>query len=191
MVPPGETLHDLITGRNWLFEEGNYHIDVSHLSSVVGFARFLDTSYPQLRKAIELAQYGSCLAVQFQYPGDPPFDDFYPAHQHYLKVLANDEGDQGIAYFREKLDSESDEESKPFIAYVVVDLLVRCERLDEALSVAEEHLKNVDESSGFSFAQLCQQADRMDTLRQVTREKGDLVGYTAALLQKGIEAVSA
>ena len=182
LAPAGKSLRELITGRDWLFEEGNYHIDVSHLNSVVRFARFLNFSDSALQKAIELAEYGSKLSDQFQYPGDPPFDDFYPAHLQYFNALADNNRDEALAYFRERLDTLPEEEDKRLIAYVLVDLLVRVDRLDEAIEVAQEHLKDIDESIGFSFAELCQQAGRMDTLREVAREKGDLIRYTAALL---------
>lgn len=189
-IPPGETLRELIAGRDWLFEGDNYHIDVSHLHSVVRFARFLDRSSPQLQKAIHLAEYGCRLSPQFQYPGDSPFDEFYPAHLQYFKVLADEDREEGLDYFRHKLESEPDADDKPILAFALVDLLVRIDRLDEAVQVAQTYLKDLDESSGFSFAELCQQAGRMDTLRQAAREKGDLVSYTAALIQDGTDAAS-
>lgn len=182
-TPPADSVRELIADRDFLFAEGNYHIDVSHLNSVVRFARFLDGDSPELRKAIELAEYGSRLSPQLQYPGDAPFDDFYPAHVHYFKALAGEDVDEALGYFRHKLKTEPDEQDRPMIAYVIVDLLVRLNRLDDAVAIAEEHLKQVDESSGFSLAQLCQEAGRMDVLRRVSREKGDLVRYTAALVQ--------
>ncbi|MCH7988641.1 MAG: hypothetical protein IID46_05740 [Planctomycetes bacterium] len=188
---PAETIRELMTGRDWLFEEGNYHIDVSHLSAVVRFSRFLNPGNSMLQKAMELAEYGSHLADQFQYPADPPFDDFYPAHVQFFKVLADQDRDEGLAYFQNKLDSVPDEDDKPMIAYVLVDLLTRIGRLDEAVEPAERYLKNVDESSGFSFTQLCQEAGRMDVLLNAAREKGDLVAFTAALLQTGSESVPA
>ena len=77
------------------------------------------------------------------------------------------------------------------IAYVLVDLLTRIGRLDEAVEPAERYLKNVDESSGFSFTQLCQEAGRIDVLLNTAREKGDLVAFTAALLQTGNESIPA
>lgn len=182
---PAETIRELIAGREWLFEEGNYHIDVSHLNAVVRFARFLNPGNSILQKAIELSEYGSYLAAQFQYPGDPPFDDFYPAHVQFFKVLADQNREEGIAYFSQKLEQESDEENKPMLAYVLVDLLTRIDRLDDAIEPAGRYLKNVDDASGFSFTQLCQQAGRMDLLRDAARERGDLVAYAAALLQSG------
>jgi tetratricopeptide (TPR) repeat protein len=183
LVPPGETLRELTAGREWLFAEGNYHIDVSHLNAVVRFARFLDKTNPELRLAIELADYGSRLAPQLQYSGDAPFEELYPAHVQYFKALAGETQDEAIGYFRRKLDAEPDEQDKPLLAFVLVDLLSRVGRQNEAIEIAERHLTNVDPSSGFSFADLCRDAGRMDVLERVAREKDDLVTYAAALLE--------
>ncbi len=183
MSPPSTSLRELMAGRDWLFEEGNYHIDVSHLNSVVRFARSLDGSNPEIEQAIELAEYGSKLDQQFQYGGDPPFDDFYPAHIHFLKALAGTDQEESVAYFQAKLDQQPEEADKQMVAYVMVDLLNRIDKMDQALDLAQQHLKDVDESTGFSFAELCLEAGRLDTLQQVAKEKGDLVSYTAALIQ--------
>ncbi len=190
LAPPVDSIRELIAGREWLFEEGNYHIDVSHLNSVVRFARSLDSASPEIKQAIELCEYGTRLESQFQYPGDPPFEDFYPAHRHFFRALAGDGADDALAYFREKLDQAPDEPDKQLIAYVLVDLLVRSERMDDAIDLAEQHLTEVEEASGFSFANLCQQAGRLDTLQKVAKKKGDLVGYAAAILQDATQAVS-
>jgi len=181
----GETLRELLAGRDWLFEDGNYHIDVSHLSSVVRFARFLDSSSPELALAVQLAEYGTHLATQFQYAGDPPFEEFYPAHIHYLNVLAGDDRDRALAYFRDQIDAQTDEQDRAIAAYVLVDLLGRIGETDEALNVAEKHLKHLDEGSGFSFSDLCRRAERWDTLQSIARERGDLVSFAAALIQQG------
>ena len=39
LAAPGQTLRELIAGRDWLFADNNYHIDVSHLHSVIRFSR--------------------------------------------------------------------------------------------------------------------------------------------------------
>lgn len=191
VAPDGVSLRELIGGCDWLFEDANYHIDVSHLNSIVRFARFLEPGSAELAMAIELAEYGSRLEPQLQYPGDPPFDDFYRAHLHFFRALAGEDRERNLAYFREKLHSETNDEEKPLLAYVLVDLLTRCDRLDDALAVARQHLADLAPTSGFSFAQLCQRAGRMTVLREIAQKKGDLVGYTAALVQEGSEAVSA
>lgn len=182
-IPSGQSLRQLIAGRGWLFENDNYHIDVSHLNAVVRFARFLQPDDPELDEAIQLAEYGTRLAAQFQYPADPPFDDFYPAHLHYFRVLCDQNRDEGLQYFREKIDEEPDEDDRPMIAYVLVDLLIRIGRLQQAVEVARGYLSDIEDPNGFSFSRLCAQAGRLDLLRDCAREKEDLVNYTAALLQ--------
>jgi hypothetical protein len=183
MVPPEASLRELIAGRDWIFEGGNYHIDVSHLSSVVRFARTIEPPAEELDLALQLADYGSRLTPQLQYAGEPPFEDFYPAHLQFLKVLVNKDRDAALQYFRDKLAAEPDEQDRPLLAYVLVDLLIRAERLDEAVDVASKYLTNLGDDVSFSFAELCAEAGRLDVLRKVSEDKGDLVGYTAALVQ--------
>ena len=125
--PPftGKALRDAIAGRDWLFDEGNYHIDVSHLGSVVRFARFLSPESSELDTVLQLTEYGGRLSPQFQFPGDPPFDAYYTAHLHFFRILANDHRDEAIAYFQDRIRSAEEFEDRRLIAYVLVDLLVR------------------------------------------------------------------
>jgi hypothetical protein len=181
-TPKPATLPEAINGRNWLFDDGNYHVDVSHLGSVVRFARFLTAQSPQLGKAVELCEYGRRLSPQFQYPADPPFDEYYEAHLHFFRVLQGSDSQKSLEYFRDRLRTASETDDRRLIAYVLVDLLVRTGALEEAALAAAEHLRDLDESSGFSFAQLCEEAGRLDLLRDAAREKGDLVGFTSALV---------
>ena len=189
MAPVSDNLRELITGeRDWLFSEGNYHIDVSHLNAVVRFARSLTSDDPELPLAIELAEYGSRLDAQFQYAGEAPFDEFYPAHKQFLSALLDVDREEALTYFQNKLDSEPDVEDKQMIAYVMVDLLQRVGRTDDAIGLAHEFLADVDESSGFSFAGLCLDAGRLDVLRDAARSRGDLVAWTAAMLGEAAAA---
>jgi hypothetical protein len=68
------------------------------------------------------------------------------------------------------------------IAYVMVDLLVRCERIDQAMEVAEKHLRFLDQPT-FSFAELCTKAGKLDVWAEASKAKGDLVAFTAAIVQ--------
>ncbi len=183
MIEPSDNLRELIAGdRDWLFDDNNYHIDVSHLSSVVRFARFLDNDSPELQKALELAEYGQRLDQQFHYPGEVPFGDFYTAHGHFLRALLDDGRDEAVDYFAGQLEAEPDEEDKQLIAYVVVDLLRRIGRVDDAVELAVTHLAHLDDSTGFSFSELCQSAGRLDLLRDTARSRGDLVTWAGALI---------
>lgn len=179
----GKTLREAITGRDWLFDDGNYHVDVSHLGAVVRFARFLTPESPELQTVLQLTEYGMRLSPQFQFPADPPFDAYYTAHLHFFRILANDHRDEAVAYFHERLQAAAEIEDRRLIAYVLVDLLVRIGATNDAVAIAKEFLADLDESSGFSFAQLCEEAERMDVYRETAQGKGDLVGFTAALLR--------
>lgn len=180
-APPANSLRELILGRDWLFQEGNYHIDVSHLNSVVRFSRFLDPAAPELKLSLQLAEYGARLDQQLQYAGEAPFDEFYPAHQHFFQILLGEKVDESVAYFQHKLDADPDEQDQQMVAYVLVDVLVRSGRSEQALAIAEKHLRFLDEQS-FSFAELCLKVGRADAWAAAAKEKGDLVGFTAALL---------
>ena len=183
LAAPGQTLRELIAGRDWLFADNNYHIDVSHLHSVVRFSRSLTAQSPELSLAIQLAEYGSRLAQQYQYAGDPPFEDFYPAHVQFLKAIACINQDAALEYFREKLRPDANDPDNQLVAFGFVDLLTRLGRMDEALNVAAKYLSQASEQTGFSFADLCAEAGRYDLLAQVSRDKGDLLTFAAALLQ--------
>jgi hypothetical protein len=180
---PSGSLHELIAGREWLFADNNYHIDVSHLSATVRFARSLSPGTPELSLAQELCEYGSQLAPQFQYAGEPPFQDYYPAHIQYFRVLTGDGRDDALEYFRRQLDAEPDGSDKTLIAYVLVDLLVRTDRFAEALPLAEQYLLTGDDDFSAAFAELCEKAGQYDVLQRTAAARDDLVTFAAALVQ--------
>jgi hypothetical protein len=70
---------------------------------------------------------------------------------------------------------------------VLVRLLLRLDRLDDAIEVAAEHLAGLPESALIcpSVAQLCAQAGQPERLAQIARDQGDLVHYLAAVIQAG------
>lgn len=183
-APPAKTLRELVSGREWLFADNNYHIDVSHLHATCRFARALPPESPELALALDLTEYGRHLAPQFQYAGDPPFQEFYPAHREFFRFLANDGRDEALAYFQRQLDNEPDEHDKPMLAYVMVDLLTRVKRYDDAIPLAEKYLIAADEGFADNFAEMCREAGRYDALLRTAETRGDVVGYAAALLQQ-------
>ncbi len=187
----GTPMADLLDGRDWLFDDDAYHIDISHLGSVVRMAPLL--SDPAiLALAIGLTDYGRRLSDRHRYAGDPPFEDTYGDHGVYLKALNGEDVDAAIAHFRAKLPAPAgppDEErfDDPMPAQVLVRLLVRLGRLDEAIDVASEHLAGLPDAvlGCPGIPQLCQMAGRPDRLAQLAREQGDLVHYAVARLQSG------
>jgi hypothetical protein len=166
---------ELIAGREWLFGDLDYYVDTSHLVSVIRFALDL-VDVEALRLAIELCEYGKHLSPQFKYKADPPFDDVYVDHAAYLSALAGENVDACIEHFFGKV-REGDAS-----AQVLVALLTRLKRYQEAIDVS---LKYLSQTAGEQLVcptvpQLCQLAGDYARLKQIARERGDLLSFTAA-----------
>lgn len=194
--PPAEaTIPEMIAGRDGLFADDAYHIDVSHLGSVVRYAT-LATDPATLRPAVELAEYGRKLSHRYRYSNEPPFENSYDDYVVYLRGLLGEDVDAAVAHFRGKLRPQELDEfsggSETVPAQVLVRLLDHLGRLDEAIDVAAEHLAGVPESMLFcpSLAALCQRAGRLDRLAAISRERNDPVLYVASILQQSKPPVS-
>jgi hypothetical protein len=176
-------VRQLMQGRDWLFEEDFYHIDTSHLSSVVQMSVHLPPG-PELELARELCAYGRRLSGRFQQPGDPPFEDLYLSHEHYLGILAGDRVEEGLAFFRGQVDNNSVEEVGTYPAEVLVNLLLKLDRPREALEVARKYLASTDNRrlTCPSLTELCQKVNDYQTLAEVARAQGDPIHFLAGLL---------
>ncbi|MHB1425974.1 MAG: hypothetical protein ACYC3I_22650 [Gemmataceae bacterium] len=179
----GGSIRALIAGRDWLFGDDSYHIDLSHLSSVVQMSMNL-TPCPELAKARELCEYGQRLSGRFVNRGDPPFEDQYRAIGIYLAILTGDDVEQGLDYFRNQAEQADPETVGTYPAQVLVNLLLRLERPAEALAAARKHLASADnrQLSCPSIVELCQRLGDYRTLAEVAREQGDPVHFLAGLL---------
>jgi hypothetical protein len=172
---------ELIRGRDWLFGDLDYYVDTSHLVAVIRFALDL-TDAEALRLAIELCEYGKHLSQQFKYRADPPFDDVYVDHAAYLSALAGENVDACVEHFTSKLDP-SVTGTAP--AQVLVALLTRLKRYQDAIQISLEYLS---QTSGEQLVcptvpQLCQLAGDYVRLKQIARERGDLLSFTAASIR--------
>ncbi len=185
VVPPaGTTIAGLIAGRPWLFSDESYHIDISHLAAVVRMS-LIATDPATTALAADLTEYGRSLSPRLVFEGSPPFEHIFEDHGVYLRALLGREVGEAIAHFQRKLtDAENEEGERAPAAEVVVNLLVRANRVDAAIDVAAAHLAGVPDSalSCPSLAQLCQRAGQTERLAQFAREQGDLVNFTAARL---------
>lgn len=176
-------VHRLIADRPWLFEEDFYHIDTSHLSSVVQMSVHLPPGL-ELSLARELCEYGKHLSGRFLPPGDPPFGNYYQAHDKYLGILTGDAVEEGLAYFRAEAEAADPNEIGTYPAEVLVNLLLRLDRQREALEVAKKYLAAVDNRrlTCPSLAELCQKVGDYRALAEAAREQGDAVHFLAGLL---------
>jgi hypothetical protein len=173
----------LMVGRDWLFADDCYHIDTSHLSSVVQMSLHL-TPGVEMDLARELCDYGARLSRKFTNPGDPPFENLYQAHGIYLAILAGDHVEENLNYFREQAANADPQTIGTFPAEVLVNLLVRLKREKEALAVARKYLTGVDHRrlTCPSVSELCQRVGDYRTLAEAAREQGDAVHFMAGLL---------
>lgn len=181
--PAGSTVRELTADRDDLFSEYSYHVDLSHLMSVVRMA--CDAEDPAiLRRGLEMAEYGSRLHTTLTYRGDPPFEDFFRDSAIYLRARTGVQVEEAIAHFRAKVASYDYEEVSTYPAQVFVRMLLRMERPQDAIQVFEEFLSSTNPAylSCPSLAQLCRMAGDYERLQHLAQREGDLVQYTAALI---------
>jgi hypothetical protein len=181
--PTGKTVRELIEGRDWLFGEDYFHVDVSHLSSVVQMASNLGPC-PELELARELCAYGQKLSTRFQYNTDPPFEDQYKDYGIFLAILAGDNVEEGLAHFRAKVENADPETVGTYPAEVSVNLLLRLNRPAEALDIARRYLANADENrlSCPNLVDLCQRTENYAALADIARQQGNPVHFMAGLI---------
>jgi hypothetical protein len=179
---PGVVLR-LMAGRDWLFGDDFYHIDVSHLSSVVQMSMHL-TSCPELGLAREMCAYGKRLTGRFIGAGEPPFEEQYRAYDLYLAVLIGEDVEAGLNYFREQVEKNDVEQVGTYPAEVLVNLLLRLDRPAEALAVSRKYLATIDPRrlTCPGITELCQKTGDYRTLAGAAREQGDPVHFLAGLL---------
>ena len=182
--PPEKTLAELLAARPTLLRDGTYHLDTTHLASTVRFARVLDDR-KHLELALDLAQYGRHLHPQFQYPGEEPFLDLYPASSAFFRALLGEQVDAGIRYFTQKADSVDRNQYGNIAIEVLIDLLSRVGRHEVALHEFARRMPADARPMGIapSMLELSQRLGSFDTMRQLCVERGDILGYTAALVQ--------
>ena len=181
----GNWLAELIADRPWLFGEMSYHIDTTHLASVVRFARQLND--PELlRLALDLTEYGSRLHSQFQYPGDEPFSESYKASALFFKALLGENVGEALTYFRERAETLDIPHHGTAPAEYYVDLLSRIGRKQEALSEALRLLGDQPQLIGIapSFLELGRLAGDYSPIAEHCRARQDLLGFATAIVQK-------
>jgi hypothetical protein len=180
-VPKDATVGGLVASHPELFEEGAYHIDTSHLSSVVQFALEMDAS-PERKMAREVCAYGERLSDTFKFASDPPFENTYADYKILLDVLDGENVEAGLKHFRDKIEPAAAEGST-FPAEVYVNLLLKVGRKDEALAVAKKYLAGENRQlSCPGVYELCQQAGDFAGLAGAARTRGDGVNFLAGLI---------
>ncbi len=180
---PEESLGEMLHKRAWLVTNGGYHLDTSHLAAVIRNARVLDDR-ESLQLAWELTQYGRRLPQQFQYPGDEPFVDFYPAHSAYFNVLLGRDVDLGLDLFKRKAIAADPARVGTEPIEVYVNLLDRSGRTKEAIDAALKYLPDTVPSQRVvpQLLELAVRCGHFQTLLDYCIRRDDLLSYTATLV---------
>jgi hypothetical protein len=182
--PPQESsIAALVADRDWLFSADNYHIDTSHLSAVVRFARYV-TEPEVLRLALDLTEYGRRLSRQYQYAGEEPFADAHVAHALFFRAQLGEGVEEALAYFRERAEAAAGQGAGP--AEVYVALLNRLGRHRDALEASAALIPPNVPVAGFAPtpSELARLSGDFARHREICRSRGDLLGYTAALMEE-------
>jgi hypothetical protein len=183
-TPEITSISDLISGRDWLFEDNNYYIDTSHVVSIIQLC--VDSHDREiLTLALELTDYGARLSPMYQFRGNPPFEDVYEDHGIYLRALLGKNVEEAIAHFRNKMEKSEPNELNSSAAQVLVGFLARLSRYREAIEVSRQYLAQLDSTqlSCPSVLQLCQMAEDYEQLMKFSKEQGDLLAFAAGALQ--------
>ena len=175
----------LLLKMSWIFESENYHIDTSHLSSSVRFSRLIEDEQI-VRQAWELTEYGKHLAEQFQYPGEPPFEELYKSHGLLLAATLGERVDEAVSFFRDRAVSADLNLDGTAAIETYLILLSRVGRDAEAL---EEMAKLVPAGMQLSpyaprMLDLAQRGSALDRHSEICRERDDLLGYVAGLIEE-------
>ena len=184
-LPPEQSLGDIISTRAWLFENGNYHTDTSHLASVVRFARLAEAS-DTLELAVDLAEYGRRLSAHLQYPGDPPFTDLYASHRLLFLATLGRQVDEAIDYFRRQAEETPVAEHGTGAIETYLIVLCRADRYQDAIDAYAELVPNDGSLSPYAptLWHLAEQSGDWERYFSVTRERDDPVGFALGQLQQ-------
>jgi hypothetical protein len=139
-----------------------------------------------LALALDLAEYGRRLWPRLQFEGAPPFERTFDDYAIFLRAILDQDRDAGLAHFRRKEEAASTEELEASLpVQVFVTLLSRVGRVDEAIEVFARRLAHLPEQALTcpGLAELCHRAGRIDRLRELSRQQGNLVTFLAAKLQ--------
>ncbi len=186
-----ESLGEMIENRRWILDGGGYHLDTTHLAATVRVSTVLED--PKLiHKAWELAQYGRRLNHQFQYPGEEPFVDFYPAYSTFFSVLLGKNVDAGLKLFERKARTVDPSQHGTGAIETYVDLLDRLGRHADAVRATIELVPSDVPTQRIvpmliefaTRAKLAGDESAFDPILSYCQAHDDILGYAAVLHAK-------
>ncbi|MEM7455802.1 MAG: hypothetical protein AAF456_15725 [Planctomycetota bacterium] len=182
-VAEGASLRELMAAHPWITAGGSHHVDATHLASVMRIGLVVEDGVA-LKRLVELAAYGASLASDFQYAGNPPFENTYPDSQIYYRALLGEKVDEAVAHFDRKA-KETDRGRHGSIAIdTLIDLLKRVGRRQQALDIAFDQLESDETTTTANVHELAESGPEMDSVMKFFQQRNDLLGYSVGLLRK-------
>ncbi len=175
------TIADILKIPAELMTDESYHIDVSHLSSVVQYSLEMPAG-ETTKKVIDLCEYGSKLSPRFQPNSEPPFEGGYKDYLTYYRTLNGINTEEGLAHFRLKAESVENATEMTAPAEVYVHLLSQLGRHGEALQAFARYLAqaNPRQLACPMPTELARQSGDYTSLAELCLRRGDAVGYAVA-----------
>lgn len=175
----------LLDAAGGLHDDPHFHIDVSHLQSVLRIARVC-TERSVIEKAWELAVYACRLPDEVTYPGEPPFENVGESSRLFYAAQLGRDVDDALRYFRKAAALARVEDAGTLPADTLVYLLWRLDRPAEALHAALERptdqgMPSVMQAIGMlpSLVDLAVAGNAIDVLREACRKRGDEITFAA------------
>lgn len=181
-APPDDaSIAQILEGCDGLTTDDSYHIDVSHLSSVVQYALEMPAG-ETTKKVVDLCVYGSRLATRFQPTNDPPFEEGHKDYLAFYRALNGIDTEAGLNRFRMKAESVDNSAENTAPAEVYVHLLAQLGRHKEALEAYARYLTqaNPRQLACPLPTELARQAGDYVGLAELCLRRGDAVGYAVA-----------
>lgn len=175
----------LLDAAGGMKDDPSFHIDVSHLQSVLRIARVC-TERAVIEKAWELSVYACRLPDEVTYPGEPPFETVGEASRLFYAAQLGHDIDEALRYFRKAAALARVEDAGTLPADTLVYLLWRLDRPAEALHAALERpadhgMPSVMQAIGMlpSLVELAEAGNAIDALREACRNRGDEITFAA------------
>lgn len=181
-LPSKANISKLVEIDATIFADDAYHIDTSHLSSVVQMSINLPPG-EGVNYARELCAYGRKLAPGLQGRNDAPFEENYDDFLAYLNVIAGEKVDEGLQRFEAKAAREA-AEGATFAAQIYVNLLLKADRPTDALAAAKRFLLAEDERNMIcpGVNELARKVGDTQTMAEAAKARHDPVGFLASLI---------
>jgi hypothetical protein len=184
-APNNLSVIEMIDQHPELLAGGNYHLDVSHLGSTVRYARLL-TEPSLVTKALEMAEYGTRLPADLQYPGESPFEDQFATHRRLFQATLGREADDALEYFAQRAREEHDDPRSTTAIETYLILLNRVGRPRDALAAYAELVPRERELSihAPTLLELAVSSGDWELYDQICNQREDLLGFAAGVLAR-------